>query len=307
MNLRADLSHALAPHAGLAGLLSFVAGGIVILFQPTDPAWWGARLTGLAALLTVAAALVSRPAPDRPRWHEFLGWAALAALLGHIGVVAGLQPAFWRWLTLAIPVEMIAGFIAAGAFLTALLAQRSRWLRRRLGPFLGHRIHHFAGHLLGAAAAAHVAMIAGMGVLALVAILSGLAILLAEGILRERHGGTLAATLVLFAAATAALSLGPLAKPRLEPLRRSPVDSANFLHSDHTGLACAGCHHNFVDRTGNENCLTCHKRISATETSRIDSIFHVSCGDCHRADKQAGKEFGPIDDCNGCHVPKIAK
>lgn len=301
MKPRPNLVQFLARHAGLAGLLLFVAGGGVILLQPTDAAWWAARLLGLAALFTMVAALALRPTSDRPHWHKLVGWVGLAALLGHIGVVAGLQPVFWRWLTWAVPVEIVAGFLAFAAFAAALAAQRSRRLRNWLGPILGHRIHRFAGNVLAAGAAAHISLVAGIDVFAVVIILAGLAIFLVEGILRERHGVALAATLALLAAAIAALSISPLVGPRLEPLRRSPIDHANFLHSDHPELACAGCHHNFTDQAGYENCLTCHKRISTTEAMRIDRVFHAFCGDCHRADKHAGKEFGPIDDCNGCH------
>ncbi|MDQ6434418.1 cytochrome c3 family protein [Mesorhizobium sp. LHD-90] len=302
MNTRPNLVQLLARQAGRAGLLLLAAGVVVILLRPTDAAWWAARVLGLAALLTMAAALALRPTPDRPRRHNLLGWAALAALLGHIGVVAGLQPVFWRWLTWAVPVEIVTGFLAVAAFAAALAAQRPGRLRDRLGPILGHRVHRFAGYVLAAAAAAHIALVAGISVVAVVVILAGLAFLVVEGIFRERHGVALAATLALLTTAVAALSIAPLAGPRLEALRRSPVDHANFLHSDHPGLACAGCHHNFTDQTGNENCLTCHKRISTIEAMRIDRMFHAFCGECHRADKHAGKEFGPIDDCNGCHA-----
>ncbi|MCV3241764.1 cytochrome c3 family protein [Mesorhizobium sp. ZC-5] len=272
-----------------------------MLLHPTDTAWWAARLLGLATLFTMAGALALRPASDRPRWHRFLGWAALAALLGHIGVVAGMQPVFWRWFTWAVPVEIVAGVLAVAAFATALIAQSSSWPRRWLGPILGHRIHRFAGYMLASAATAHIALVAGIGMFAAVIMLAGLAILLVEGFLRERHGVALVVSLALSAAAIAALAFGPLAGPRLELLRRSPIDHANFLHTDHGNLSCVGCHHNFTDRAGNENCLSCHKRISTTEAMRIDRMFHAFCSDCHRTDKHAGKAFGPIDDCKGCH------
>lgn len=292
----------LARHAALAGLLLFAAGSLAIVLQPTDAAWWAARLLGLAALLTIAATMVLRPAPGRPRWHKWLGWLAAAALAGHIAVVAGLQPVVWQWLTPAMPVEIVAGIAALCAFLIALLVQRSRHLRRRLGPFVGHRIHRVAGHALVAAAGLHIALVAEMGIAAVVAITAALLIFVFEGIVHERHRAALIATLALFGLATIALAFGPLAEARLAPLRRSPVDHANFLHADHKGITCASCHHNFVDKTGRENCLTCHKRVSTSETMRIDRMFHVFCAECHRNDKADGKKFGAIDDCNGCHA-----
>jgi hypothetical protein len=300
MSLRSKILHLIAPHAGLAGLLLFVAGGVVLLLQPTDAAWWAARLLGLAALLSTAVTLVLRPTAGRPSRHKLLGWVALAALLGHIAVVAGLQPVFWNWLTLAVPVEIMTGIVAVAAFAVALVIQRSRGLRLKLGP-VSQRIHRFASYVLVLAAGSHIALSAGMGVVVMIFLWTGSAILVFEGIVRERHGAALVATLALFIAVTAALTVGPLAGVRLEPLRQSPIDHANFLHGDHTGLACASCHHNFLDGTGKENCLTCHKRTTMSEAMRIDRVFHAFCADCHRADKQSAREFGPIDDCNGCH------
>jgi predicted CXXCH cytochrome family protein len=213
-----------------------------------------------------------------------------------------MQPSFWRWLSWALPIEIIAGIIAAAAFVVALMAQRARRSQRRLRPLPGDRLHRFAGYVLAIAAAFHVALVAGMSAAAMILVAAGLAMVAIQGLAGERHGLALALTLALAVLATAALTVGPLAESRLEPLRRAPIDHANFLHADHKGLACTGCHHNFLDRAGNENCLSCHKRASTTETMRIDRVFHAFCASCHRADRQAGKEFGPIDNCNGCHA-----
>ncbi|MFE0018903.1 cytochrome c3 family protein [Mesorhizobium sp. NPDC059054] len=298
MNLRAK---GLQKLAGQAGLVLLAAAVSVLLWQPTDMAWWAARLLGVAALLLAAATLFLRPPSGQYPWHRIFGWAALAALAGHILITTGFQPVFWRWLTPAIPVEIVAGIVALLAFLVVMLVQRSRSLRRQLGPFSSLSVHRTAGYLLIAAACTHIALIAGMTVFAAAALLAGLTFLLIEGFLRERHPFRLAATLALFSGAIAWLAMGSMAETRLASLRQAPIDHARFLHTDHTGLACAGCHHNFVDRTGNENCLTCHKRVSISETTRIDGMFHAFCSDCHRTDKRAGRKFGPIDDCNGCH------
>jgi hypothetical protein len=302
MKPRAHVLVTMVRWASLAGLLLFGAGAAIVLLQPTDATWWAARLLGLAALLLMAAALVLPPAPGRPHRHGHLGWMAFAALIGHVAAVAGLQSAFWRWLTWAIPIEIAAGIAAAAAFVVAFAVERARRLGRRLGPLPGHRIHRLAGHVLVAAAALHVALVAGTSLAAAILVAAGLVLFMIAGIAGERHGRALAATLALFALAAAALTVGPLAGSRLKPLRRAPIDHANFLHADHAGLACAGCHHSFIDRAGNENCLSCHKRISTTEAMRVDRMLHVFCADCHRADKRAGKKFGPIDDCYGCHV-----
>lgn len=301
MNLRTKWLQMLAGHAGRAGLVLLAVGMAVLLWQPTDAAWWAPRLFGIAALMLTAGTLFLRPASTQRPLHRIFGWAALVALAGHVAITTGFQPVFWRWLTPAIPIEILAGIVALLAFLVVLLVQRSTTLRARLGPFSSLSVHRTAGYLLIAAACTHIALIAGIAIFTAVALLAGLAFLLIEGLLRERHAFRLTATLALFVGAIAWLAMGSMAETRLASLRQAPVDHARFLHTDHTRLACAGCHHNFVDRTGNENCLTCHKRISVSEATRIDAVFHAFCSDCHRADKRAGKKFGPIDDCNGCH------
>ncbi len=241
-----------------------------------------------------------------PTLAQNFGWAAAAALLGHIAVVATLQPAFWRSLTPAIPVEIVAGLVAASSFFVTLAAQRLSSLRRRLRPFLGQQIHRVAGYVLVAAASAHIALIAGLNLVAAFMVLSGLAFILFEGFLRERHVIALAFALGLSIASMVELPVGTLATTRLAALRRAPIDHARFLHTDHFGLSCTGCHHNFIDRTGSENCLNCHKRISLSEASRIDRTFHAFCSDCHRMDKWVGRKSGPIDDCSGCHTYNAA-
>ncbi len=291
----------LASHAGRAGLVSLAFGMVVLLWQPTDTAWWAARLFGAAALMLTSGTLFMRPVPGRRPLHRIFGWAALAALVGHVTMTTAFQPVFLRWLTPAVPIEIVAGIAALLAFLLVLLVQRSRLLRRRLGPFSSLAVHRIAGYLLIAAACTHIALIAGMAVFAATALLAGLAFLLIEGLLRERHIVRLTVTLALFISAIAWLAMGSMAETRLASLRQAPIDHARFLHTDHTGLACAGCHHNFVDRSGSENCLTCHKRISVSETMRIDRMFHAFCSDCHRMDKHADKKAGPIEDCAGCH------
>ena len=100
-----------------------------------------------------------------------------------------------------------------------------------------------------------------------------------------------------------ALAFGPIASARLASMRSSPVDHAGFLHVDHGGISCTTCHHNFIDRTGKENCINCHKRLSTAETMRVDRMFHAFCGECHRQDRLASRETGPADHCSGCHAP----
>lgn len=301
MKPRSNPTRMLSGYASFGGLMLLSAGTLLLVAQPTDHGWWATRLLGLAALMLVAGSLTLRPVTERWAWHKIFGWTALVAIVAHATVVAGSQAAFWRWLTPAVPVEIVAGLAAAMAFVATLAVQRSTTLRRYLGPFRSRRTHRVAGCLLAVAAGAHIALIAGMGVVAALIVLGGLALLLAGSSLRERHLAKFAVTLGLFVVAIAGLAGGPLVSPRLATLRQTPIDHARFLHADHAGLSCTGCHHNFVDQSGNENCLTCHKRISVSETMRIDRLFHAFCSDCHRMDMREGRKSGPADDCNGCH------
>lgn len=226
---------------------------------------------------------------------------AMASLVAHVAVVVLFQRALWRWLTPAVPLEIIAGLIAASAFGAALAVQRSARVRGKFGPFLSQHIHRTASYALVIAATAHIALIADISAVAGLIVLCGLSLLLGEGILRERHTLALAVTLGLFVVLLVGLANGPLAASRLAALRQAPIDHARFLHTDHTAFPCTGCHHNFMDRSGNENCLTCHKRISVSETTRIDRVLHTFCINCHRTEESTSRKTGPIDDCNGCH------
>lgn len=301
MDLQSTFMMTIARRASLGGVVIFVVAAAMLFVQPTDFGWWPTRLFGLAALLLATAAIVLRPASAGRDRHWLIGWMACAALVAHIAAVGGFQPVFWRWLTPAIPIEIVAALVAASAFAFALAIQRRTRLRRALGPLLSQHAHRIAGYALVATACAHIVLIAGTSFTVALLFLSGLALVLAESLARERHVAWLVLLLAVFVAALVGLAGGPLAAPRLSALRQAPIDHAGFLHTDHVGFTCTGCHHNFIDRTGSENCMVCHKRISVSEASRIDRMFHAFCSDCHRTEKRKGEKSGPIDDCKGCH------
>lgn len=78
-----------------------------------------------------------------------------------------------------------------------------------------------------------------------------------------------------------------------------------FAHNDHFGVACASCHHEFVDGTTGPPCIACH----VTDTSvkpLFEQQFHHLCRSCHE-DKQAeGAASGPTRRCLSCHLPDTA-
>lgn len=284
-----------------AGLAVVAVAALFLVIQPTDAAWWLVRIPGVAALLLAAAAIAYPPAPRRPAWHAPLGWLAIGALCAHILAVVALEPDIWRWISAAMPVEIALGLAAAIALSLTLAVRRSRSLRLYAGPLATLGLHRIAGTVACMAAGAHVALVAGMPFAIMLLLGCGIAVLLAISIPAERHLTALVVALALGTGAAVALAAGPLSETRLAELRSSPVDHAGFSHGDHRGITCTNCHHNFVDRTGSENCITCHKRLTVSEPMRVDRMFHAFCSECHRDEKAAGHKTGPVDHCTGCH------
>jgi Class III cytochrome C family len=288
-------------YASYLSLALFATAGMALALQVTDIAWWLVRTPGLAALVLAAAAVAFPPPPRKLVWHRPLGWLAAAALGAHVVLAAGLEPNLWRWLSPAIPVEIVFGLVAAGALVIALGARQPRTLRLSRGSPTGLGLHRIAGTVACVAAAAHIAFIAGAEIAVALLMSSAIITLLAVTFQNARHISSIAVALALIAGAAAMLAIPPLSEVRLGSLRISPIDHARFSHSDHGGIACTTCHHNFVDRSGGENCITCHKQLTTTEAMRVDRLFHAFCGDCHRTEKFAGRKTGPIDHCKGCH------
>jgi hypothetical protein len=288
-------------HATRTITVLFSAAGLAVVLQPTDLYWWPVRLAGVAALLSAAAAIASPPSPRRQQgWHRTLGWLAVAAVSVHILLVAW-ERKLWHWLSPAMPIEIILGIAAAACLALTLAVRRSRALRVNLGPLATLGLHRIAGVAGCITASAHIALAAGTSNAVILLLSGGGVALLATGPSREKYAWPVAIALALAAGGGAALAVGPLAALRLEQVRLSPIDHARFSHVDHDRFRCTTCHHNFVDRTGKENCMNCHKRLTRDEPMRIDRLFHRFCGDCHEDERRAGKMTGPIDHCSGCH------
>jgi predicted CXXCH cytochrome family protein len=282
-------------HGGRLGF-ALLAGALVVLaLQPTDGWWWLVRLPGGLALILAALTLILQPAASGLPWHRLLGSLAIVAVSLHVLSVAAVEPVFRQWLSWTIPVEIICGLIAALALFATLAVRRSLTSPKAL------ILHRAAGYAAIIAAVTHVALIAGSGATVFELMLSGLVLLVIGALLPERRKLIVIALPAILAGMIAALAAGPLVQARLADLRSSPVDHARFLHDDHTGFVCTTCHHNFTDRTGTENCITCHKQLSTSEARRVDRLFHAFCTGCHRRESLAGHRSGPLDHCTGCH------
>ena len=76
----------------------------------------------------------------------------------------------------------------------------------------------------------------------------------------------------------------------------------SFKHRDHVEEACVACHHNYVDDTGETECLICHvgdPRVA----DLLREQFHGLCMGCHAEKQLAGIEpHGPVRRCIDCHV-----
>lgn len=82
----------------------------------------------------------------------------------------------------------------------------------------------------------------------------------------------------------------------------APILPMTFAHADHQTIVCLECHHNFVDDTGDENCMTCH--VTHPEVAHLlEEQFHGLCMGCHQTLTREGEASGPVRACAGCHLP----
>ena len=80
-----------------------------------------------------------------------------------------------------------------------------------------------------------------------------------------------------------------------------PILPMTFAHIDHQSVSCLECHHNFVDDTGNEACMSCHV-TNAAVWPLFESQFHELCQGCHLDLTTRHKESGPLRRCMLCDV-----
>ncbi|WP_424987506.1 cytochrome c3 family protein [Microbulbifer sp. S227A] len=84
-----------------------------------------------------------------------------------------------------------------------------------------------------------------------------------------------------------------------------PILPMTFAHNDHFGVACATCHHEFVDGTTGLPCIACHS-TDRTVAHLFEHQFHTLCRSCHMREQAAGKASGPTRRCIDCHLPDSA-
>lgn len=296
-------------------------------------AWEIAQALGLCAVAAclILCVLAVRPRAGaakafRVRSHELLGWLALAAALLHVGLSLGADPRVVEHLKPTAPRYEYAGILAL-AILLFLTAPAGAAVRRRLWP--RHRnfqaAHVAAACLLVVALAMHVLSadryVHGRAQASAYALLSGSVLLamlrartqrqstgrpppLLAGLAFGRHsrlvlGIVIGALVVLLGLLHAGTTLA-----MREPfLRRSERLTVDFPHDKHRAVQCVHCHHDYVDRSGQESCVSCHRSGRALIRVGAEARFHDFCLGCHRDPPAYLSGAGPVTGCSTCHTP----
>ena len=295
--------------------------------------WEIAQALGLCAVAgcLILCVLAVRPRSGtssalRLRSHELLGWLALAAALAHVGLLLGTDRKVIEHIKLTAPRYEYAGILALFTLLF-LTVPAGAAARQRLWP--RHRsfqaAHVGAACLLVIALALHVVTtgryVHGPVQVAAYVLVSG-SVLLA--LLRARtqrsgapppprlYGGLVFgrhSRLVLVIVLGSLVALLLLLHPGTSLALREPFVSRSvrlvldFPHDKHRAVACARCHHDFLDRSGEGSCVSCHRSGRADIQVGAEARFHDFCLGCHRDPPAYLTGSGPVTGCDTCHAP----
>ena len=120
----------------------------------------------------------------------------------------------------------------------------------------------------------------------------------------SRHSRKILVLVVAASLATVAMLSRSSVLVLREPVvaRAAPL-KVDFPHDRHREVNCIECHHNFVDRTGNGGCFSCHRSGRAELRLGAEARFHDFCLGCHRDPRPAFEHHGPTTGCSSCHLP----
>ena len=294
-------------------------------------AWEIAQALGLGAVAgcLVLCALAVRPRAGAAgafplRGHELLGWWVLAAAVLHVGLLLSADHQVIEHVKLTAPRYEYAGMLALFTLLFLTMPAGAA-VRRRLWP--RHRsfqaAHVGAACLLVVTLAMHVLTteryIHGRAHVVAYTVLSAMVLLallrartqpahqpgrLLGALVFGRYSRVVLAVVLGSLVALLALMRGGTALALREPfVRRSdPLDLA-FPHDKHRAVNCVQCHHNFVDRTGQDSCISCHRSARAAIRVGAEARFHDFCLGCHRDPPTHLAGHGPVTGCDTCHPP----
>jgi predicted CXXCH cytochrome family protein len=294
-------------------------------------AWEVAQALGLCA---VAACLILCVLAVRPRAgaaaalqlrsHESLGWLALAAALLHVALSLGADRRVVEHLKLTAPRYEYAGILALLTLLF-LAVPAGAALRRRL--WQRHRnfqaAHVTATCLLVVALSVHVLAtdryVHGrlravayllLSASVLIALLRARALRPSAERPQDFRGGPVFgrhSRLVLGVVLGALAALLPLLRGGTAVALREPFVSRqerlalDFPHDKHRSVNCIACHHDYVDRSGQGSCVSCHRGGRAPLRVGVEARFHDFCLGCHRDPPAYLAGQGPVTGCDTCH------
>jgi predicted CXXCH cytochrome family protein len=299
---------------------------------PVSTTWEIAQCLGLCA---VAGCLVLCVLAVRPRSgsvsafvlrdHELLGWLVLAVAVLHVTLSLAADYRVVEHLKLTAPRYEYAGIIAL-LLLLFLTVPATAVIRRQL--WQRHRnfqaMHVGAACLLVVALAAHVVptgrYVNGRQRVVIYILLSCIALL---ALLRPRNGGppkvphgflgklvfgrhaqlVLAVVLGSLLALLTLMRNGTALVMREPFVRRSAPLVLHFPHDKHRMVNCVACHHNFVDQSGADSCISCHRSAHADLRVGVEARFHDFCLSCHRNPPAYFTGHGPVTGCSTCHTP----
>ena len=296
-------------------------------------AWEIAQASGLCAVAgcLILCVLAVRPRAGaagtfRLRSHELLGWVTLAAAVLHVALLLAADRRVLEHLKPTAPRYEYAGILALVTLLF-LTVPAGASVRRRLWP--RHRnfqaVHVGAACVLVVTLAVHVLTtgryVHGQAHVVAYALLSGIALL---SLLRPRanlpseqrawhrlgtlvfgrHSRLVLALVLASLVALLALTRNGTALALREPfLRRSERLVLDFPHDKHRAVKCVLCHHNYLDRSGDDSCINCHRGAGAAILVGAEARFHDFCLGCHRDPPGYLTTHGPVTGCGTCHAP----
>jgi predicted CXXCH cytochrome family protein len=124
------------------------------------------------------------------------------------------------------------------------------------------------------------------------------------GLVFGRHSRLVLAIVVSSLAALVALSRDGAALALREPfLRRSERLVLDFPHDRHRAVNCTVCHHDYLDRSGQGSCVSCHRSGRADIRVGVEARYHDFCLGCHRDPPGYLTGHGPVTGCETCHAP----
>ncbi len=318
----------------------YASWGAALLLLTAAPAFAGFvslgwELSQMAGLVGSLACIALCGSPIRPRdsvpptllslrLHTLIGWAALMAVIVHVGGLVLADHTVVEYLKFTTPLYQLAG-IAASILLLVVILSSIASAHRLWATHRGFQATHvILSCLLAALIAVHVITtdryVGGVlrRALLLATTIGAMLMLLRFRRPRDAAGGASRAhqlvfgrhsTLVLSVVVIIGVALAGLLRSSAVAVLREPLISRantmplDFPHGKHFAVNCLKCHHNYADGRGFDGCVACHRSSRADLKEGVEARFHSFCFDCHRHPPATFKRHGPVSGCAICHRP----